>query len=124
MAVFDTNLLIEYLRGNERVVRLFERYRKNDEIRITIINAYEILKGSRSVEQPVLQRFLARFPVLYLDDEAASHSARIYQDLRREGKQANDTDVLISGICISNKAKLVTMDKDFTRIRGIDLILV
>ncbi len=66
---------------------------------------------------------LPRKEVLLLNEEDAAEASRICRELKREGKLIADIDVLIAGIVRNPGLTLVTRDRDFERIKGIDLCL-
>ena len=124
MVVFDTNVIVNYFYGNPKAVKLIEKYLDREKIYITIINRYELIKGSKFVETKILNEFLNAFDVYYLDQKSVDISAQIYRQLKEKGKLINDSDILIAGMCISNNEELITIDREFERINNKNINVV
>jgi tRNA(fMet)-specific endonuclease VapC len=109
--VLDTDVCIEILRGNVRVIE--RRRRIPDEVATTWITACELAYGaakSRAPEpnQALVVEFLATLPILGLDWVAAERFGRIKTDLERAGNNLADADLLIAAITLARGARLVT----------------
>ncbi len=113
MVLLDTDILSEFLRGNEKVVKNAEQFLKfNDAIKFSIITYYEILNGLLYKDaKNQLQRFndfADLNKILPLTKSATRKAAEIHAELRRSGLSAN-TDCPIAGIAsckwftVSNK---------------------
>ncbi|MHB1830185.1 MAG: PIN domain-containing protein [Candidatus Micrarchaeaceae archaeon] len=124
MVVFDTNVIVNYFYEDPKAVKLIEKYLDREKIYITIINRYELIKGSKFVETKILNEFLNAFDVYYLDQKSVDISAQIYRQLKEKGKLINDSDILIAGMCISNNEELITMDSEFERINNKNIKVV
>ena len=111
MKILDTDVCIELLRGNGRVIE--HRRRTLDEVATTWITACELAYGaakSRAPEanQALVIAFLATLPILELDWAAAGHFGRLKADLERAGTLLADADLLIASIALARGAGLVT----------------
>ncbi|MBI3295748.1 MAG: PIN domain-containing protein [Deltaproteobacteria bacterium] len=108
-AVFDTNILIDYLNGDRRSKEEFERY---DELHISIITQIEILVGARSGREEIeLAGFLSRFKTHAIDGEMAKETVRV----RRKFKM-RIPDAIIKATAERLGYVLVTRNtKDFSR---------
>lgn len=109
--VLDTDVCIEILRGNVRVIK--HRRRIPDEVVTTWITACELAYGaakSRNPEanQALVFAFLATLPVLGLDQRAARYFGQIKADLEHAGNILADADLLIAAITLAQGAQLVT----------------
>jgi tRNA(fMet)-specific endonuclease VapC len=109
--VLDTDVCIEILRGNARVIEC--RRRTPDEVATTWITACELAYGaakSRAPEanQALVVAFLATLPILELDGAAAERFGRLKADLERAGNLLADADLLIAAITLARGARLVT----------------
>ena len=65
------------------------------------------------------RRRLASRPALALDEDSCDEAARLYGDLRGEGKMVNEFDLLVAAIVMRNDETLVTRDEHFSRIAGL-----
>jgi predicted nucleic acid-binding protein len=79
-AVFDTNILIDYLNGIEAAKAELARYRTRQ---ISIITFIEVMVGSKGPdEEKTIRGLLASFAVLELSAEVASEAISIRKELR------------------------------------------
>lgn len=111
MKILDTDVCIELLRGNVRVIE--RRRRTPDEVATTWITACELAYGAAKSRAPESNRalvvaFLATLPILELDWAAAERFGRLKADLERAGTLLADADLLIATITLARGAGLVT----------------
>jgi predicted nucleic acid-binding protein len=118
MAVFDTNLLINYLHGDKKAIETVGMYSKIGRLSITCINKYELMRGATLAGEMLLDELLSNFNVLYLDNSSIAIASNIYKKLRSNGKIIDDADILIASIAIANDEILITSDKDFEHINS------
>jgi predicted nucleic acid-binding protein len=79
-AVFDTNILIDYLNGVEAARSELAQYTTR---RISIITFIEVLVGSTNPEEErAIRGFLSSFDVLELTNEIAAEAILIRKNLR------------------------------------------
>ena len=125
MIIIDTNVVIEYLKGNEIIIQTVNEYSKNHGIGITYISEYELLKYSDK-KNKVLEEFIKNITVLYPDNTSAARSAEIFIKLRSSGDLINENDILIAGIALKNNNKFITLDSDFNKIKdeNIDILQI
>ncbi len=113
MTIFDTNILIDYLRGKEEASEIMTE--GGSEISITVITGYELLKGYRSgKEEATVNELLNRVKIYHTDSKSMRASGSLYRELKHIGRLKNEADVLIAGIVIANNETLVTRDPDFS----------
>ena len=123
MKILDTDVCIEILRGNIRVIE--HRRRTPDEVATTWITACELAYGaakSRAPEpnQALVVAFLATLPILELDWVAAERFGRVKTDLERAGNLLADADLLIAAITLARGTHLVTGNRrHYERIPGL-----
>lgn len=74
-AVFDTNILVDYLNGISAAKREMARY---EEIAISLVVWMEILAGAKNKnEETIIRSFLSRFKVLPIDLPVAERAVKI-----------------------------------------------
>ena len=123
MKILDTDICIEILRGNERVLE--RRRRALDEVATTWITACELAYGaakSRATKknQTLATEFLATLPVVGLDLPAAERFGRLKAELERGGNMLADADLMIAAITQAQGASLVTGNlRHYARIAGL-----
>ena len=125
--ILDTSVLVDLLRG-DKVVQ--ERIRACEEagepLKTTAITAFELYLGahrSSRVEEnlALVNSLLNNLEVLVLDRRAGGIAARIMADLIERGEPLDVRDVFIAAIGIRDGDKLATRDKDFTRVRELEI---
>lgn len=78
-ALFDTNILIDYLNGVELAQDELKRYSQKA---ISIITAMEVLIGARPDVEAGTRAFLAGFQIIPLDDVVAERAIEIRKSAR------------------------------------------
>lgn len=79
-AVFDTNILVDYLNGIHAAKEELDRYRVRQ---ISIITFIEVMVGAKSAEEEnAIRSFLAKFEVLELSVGIAREAVSIRKQLR------------------------------------------
>ena len=74
-AVFDTNILVDYLNGISAANHEIERY---EEIAISIVTWMEVLTGADDAEEEAITReFLSRFKVKPVEKAVAERAIKI-----------------------------------------------
>jgi tRNA(fMet)-specific endonuclease VapC len=109
--VLDTDVVIELLRGNERVIE--RRRQTKDRVVTTWMVASELYYGAAKSLHPdenrkVVGDFLAMTDVLEMDEAAARQFGSLKADLEREGQRLADADLLIAAAAIARNAVLIT----------------
>ena len=119
MVILDTNILIDALSGEHKAINAIKAYGYTENVAITILNKYELIRGKKFFEQHMLEELLSNLNVYGLNDVEIGISAEIYRNLKERGKLIDEFDILIAGIAIANNEKLVTSDTDFKEIKKI-----
>ena len=122
----DTDILIEYFKGNEAIRRKVESLSGKDSLGLNWLTFYEFFKGifvsGRLGEEKFLQELNESCLILNPSYEAAKIGGEIYAALRKEGRLINDADILIASIVRAHDAVLVTNNEDhFSRIKGLKI---
>ncbi len=90
----------------------------------TSICKQELLSVKSEKDQFVIRNVLENMLILEHTSEAAEHGAEIYHELRKKGALINEFDILIAGICKANNAHLITYDKDFAKIKDLQVTVL
>lgn len=83
--------------------------------------------GTKRVEnEKFLNRFLAdpAVSVVTISDKTPTEFAEIYLQLRNDGLPIGQNDLWIAAIARENGLPLLTLDKDFANVKGIDLVSI
>ena len=98
-----------------------------EEIAVTSITAYELLRGAAYLarrgsegELRVFVRMLSELPVISFTYEDARIASLLWSKLRERETSVNDADILIASISLRLEETLVSLDKDFQRIKEVE----
>ena len=124
MYVIDSNIIIEFFNNTELSKRAL-RLCNGENALTTSICQHEVLAGARKEREIfIFSNLFNGFEILEHNAKSAFFSSEIYRDLKNKGKMIGDMDILIAGICRANNATLITLDKDFEKIDGLDVKVV
>jgi len=111
VALFDTNILIDYLKGKPEAASLLDSCLKEGQIlACSLITKVELLSGARQGEEKVLQNFLGAFERIGLDDKLAEAAGR-YMSIYRKSHGINTADAIIAASAMVREAVLYTLNK-------------
>jgi predicted nucleic acid-binding protein len=113
-ALFDTNVLIDYLKGKPEATSLIEQCLIEGQVLIcSLITKVELLSGARPGEEQILRDFLDAFDKIGLDDQIAEGAGR-YMSMYRKSHGINTADAIIAASALVRGAVLYTLnDKHF-----------
>lgn len=124
--LIDTNIYSELLRGNKFVSDLLK---KPDIIAFSVISIAELLSGFKNgdrekVNLEELDQFIysPRVVVYDIDTETSEFYAKIYDELKRSGNPIPTNDLWIAALTLQHGTKLFTLDKHFSKVRGLFII--
>lgn len=123
MRLLDTDVCIELLRGNERVLE--HRARTHDDVATSWMTAAELYYGaakSKAVahNHALVTRFLATLEIIDVNSAAAQLFGEQKAQLEAEGRKLADADLIIAAVARSRGAVLVTGNrKHYLRIEGL-----
>jgi len=127
MKFLDTNILSYFLKNDAVVTSKFAgELAKGEEIAITSVTVYEIIKGfkreSRPKKEKLFEEFLKNVKVCHLDGKAIYIAADIYARLCKKGTPLDTADIFIAAIVLRNDSTLVTNNTEhFNKIPGLRL---
>jgi tRNA(fMet)-specific endonuclease VapC len=123
--VLDTDVCIEILRGNPRVL---ERRRATlDRVATTWVTACELAYGAANSQHPerngaLVIEFLSTLPLLDFSLPSALLFGRHKAHLRRTGATVADADLMIAALAMAQGAVLVTGNaRHYERFEGLPL---
>ena len=103
----------------------------DDTVALAAITASELLHGvqrlkagvKRARAELVVERFLARLPVLAFDLEVARVHATLSAELRARGAEVGAHDLMIAATGVAHGLDVATRDlRSFPRIRGLTVL--
>ena len=124
--LIDTNIYIEFLRGNENFNNILS---SADFIAFSVISIGEILAGFRiwSDDKKYLNEldeflYSPRLIIYDIDSETSEFYAKIYNELRIAGNPIPTNDMWIAALALQHGIKLLTNDRHFTKVAGLFLV--
>ncbi len=125
MIVVDSDVLIDFLRGNPTAKnKLEELAGRGETLTTTTINAFEVLRGEilngDDASYAKAKEFLASFSPIQFDFMAAEVASDLYAELRKAGTPLELADLLIAATAQARDATLLTRNrKHFGRLKGL-----
>lgn len=120
MVVLDTDVIIDYLLGRDRVVAAVNAYAPS-ELSTTFINQYELLKyeGRRYLDEA-----MDNLAIHQSSGSAARAAADAYRMLKAGGKTMSDNDLMVFGICVASNETLLTQDGGFRELHDSRVVVL
>ena len=127
MTIIDTNVMIPFLKGTPEAVNKVHEVSNKSHVLITVITAYELLKGAHLSSKPQenledVKKTISNMQVLDFSIEACEEASSIFCELKKSGKMISEFDILIAAIAKTNGEAILSGDQHFKSIKGIDLI--
>ena len=124
MYILDSSALIEVLEGHPKAEKIMELF-GSAELVTTSLCVHEILAGALSKKDRfLLENLLNSMRILDHTARAAVLGATMQQELSQTGTMINKFDILIAAICKINNGELITLDKDFAKIKNFRAIVL
>ncbi|AEA47706.1 type II toxin-antitoxin system VapC family toxin [Archaeoglobus veneficus] len=122
----DTDVLIDFLRGDSTAVEKIKKLEEEFELATTTINLFELYYGAYKTGKErnvrAVSELATRLEVLKFTDKSAELSGKIIAELERKGQVVDFRDVIIAGIVLENDTILYTRNvKHFERVKGVRL---
>ncbi len=122
----DTDILIEYFRGNEAIKSRIEDLGEEDSVGLTWLTVYEFFKGifvSGKLDEEIFLKELVDTAITMEETyESAKVGGEIYANLKKQGNLINDADILIASLVKSHGAVLITNNEEhFKRVEGLKI---
>lgn len=122
----DSDILIDFLRGNRETVKTIRRLEEEYELATTSVNLFELYYGAyktgRSKNVKAVDELASRLEVSTITEKSAKISGRIIAELESDGEVIDFRDALIAAVVIENNAILFTRNvRHFRRVKGLKL---
>jgi tRNA(fMet)-specific endonuclease VapC len=127
MTVLDTSVVVSLLKGTPDATKNLKALQEtNQRIALTVITAYELLKGAnlscrRQDNLSDVKTILSSVELLDLTTDATIEAAQIYAELKRTGQLIGEFDILIAAIVKTNGEEILTRDRHFEAIPNLKL---
>lgn len=119
--LLDTNVLIYYINRIPKILKFLKALKK-DYFFISTVTCFEVLMGAKNEKEfTALDEILRDFAPLDLKTETARIGVRLH---RANQKKLKWRDLLIAATVKAENLTLVTADKDFQKVKGLNVKLV
>lgn len=125
MILLDTDVCVELLRGNRRILQRRDQY--DGPVGVCFMAAGELYYGAEKSADPArtrsaVERLLLTVDIIHTDLAILMRFGSLKASLQREGIPLSDADILIASATMEKAEVLVTGNaKHFERIRGLVL---
>ena len=117
----DTEVTIDFLRGEKATVEKLRNYVDREEICINSLTLFYLYKTIK--KHDVVNTFAHNITILPFENDSATKAAEISQELKEKGIEKPNDIILTASICIVNSAFLFTKDrKRFDGIKGLKIV--
>jgi len=123
--LLDTDICIELLRGNAKVLSHMQRNSGN--IAVSFITAGELYYGAFNSSDPesnlrLIKAFLETLIVIQSDNGIMKKFGDLKADLRKKGQMLPDADIIVASTCLQMCSGLITGNiKHYNRFVSIKL---
>ncbi len=108
--LIDTDVIIDYLRGNSKAINYIEKMQKNHNCYLTTITIAELYSGVRDGEEmQILDQFISEFHIAHLNEKTAKKSGLFRRDYSKN-HGVGLADCMIAAIAEELEAILVTLN--------------
>lgn len=126
--IVDSDILIDYLRGEERASKIIDHYKSKRSIETTDINVFELYHGAYKSENTTknlsnLKGILNRIRIHSSTEDSMELAGKLAAELDTNGEKIGAKDVLISGIALLENRPILTYNsKHFKKVDDLKLL--
>lgn len=121
MRLFDTDVLIEHLKGNEEATALLLDASSAGQAAISVLTRFELLAGMRSNERSQIRQLLDSLPNLEISTEVATRAGELARNYRRSHEGISSIDYLVAATAEIEGLDLITRNvKHFPMVSGLE----
>ncbi len=113
MAMYDTNIMIDYLIGKEEAAEIIRKSTDERGISVSSISCYELFDGAKGTDEEVLESLFSRITVHPIDLKVARKASDMHKKLRKTGSELSIADMFIVATAEANDEIFITKDSDF-----------
>lgn len=112
MFIYDSDVLIDFLRGAEPAASYVRDDLLRGRVCVSAMTVFELRAGARSErQQQAVDALLAATQVVPVDSVVAKLAGDWFRDLKGKGQQTGVADCLIGATCALQDALLVTRNR-------------
>ena len=123
--VIDTNILIHWLNGDDKILNFFEAH-FDTESQISVITEMETIIGAdkHEIREKELKQLLSNFQIIPLCSDIGYRIVSFLQDKKLKSlRKVKLQDIIIACTALHLKKPLITQNtKDFKNFKGLQLI--
>ncbi len=123
MIMLDSSALIELVEGSEKGLNV-KKVVEQDSAVISSISVNEVLITSQGKERELFEKILKSLQILPFDAAASYKSIEIEKQLIKNGTMIEKLDIFIASICLVHQISIITLDKDYTKIKELNVVLI
>lgn len=109
--IIDTDVAIDYLRGNQDARDLTFSLWDHDGAYLSILSVYELYAGMKENEKEDTENFIDACNIEHLTVEIAKKAGELYRKYRGQGITLTALDCLINATAITKGHKIATGNK-------------
>ncbi len=106
--LIDTDIAIDYLRGEQAVRPLVDRLWQQGEAYLSVLSVFELTAGMREREQSATMNFVAACSVVEATSDIAAKGGGLYRHYRSKGITLTPLDCLIAATALARGLKVAT----------------
>ena len=110
MKLFDSDVLIAHLRGDDRATSLLVEAVQEGDGACSVLSRFELMAGMRSDERQVVRRLLDGLLNLPISEEIAGIAAQWGRQFRRSHSSIGAIDYLVAATAEYHDARLLTLN--------------
>lgn len=110
MYILDSDIVVWYLRGEDRIVEAVERTVKPDETGISTITIAEVYKHIFESEISKTENYLKLQVIIPVDQEIAKSAGFYWQKFSKKLKNLSITDCIVAATAKTQNAPLLTLN--------------
>jgi tRNA(fMet)-specific endonuclease VapC len=125
MILLDTDICIELLKGNKRILQRRDQY--DGPVGVCFMTIAELYYGAEKSKDPsknmdTIEKLLITLEIVHTDIAILKRFGMIKAHLQKQGEPIADADILIASATIEKAERLITGNtKHFERIAGLAL---
>jgi hypothetical protein len=108
--LFDTGILIRYLRGRRAAIRLLREIGRKQDLMISAITRTEIWAGALDAQTYATRCLLRRMDTVPVDEDIADRAGDLIRRARSQGHTLHIADALIAATAVQQGLTLVTLN--------------
>ncbi len=126
MYCLDTNIIVNYLRGDKETISKINEISDNYEIFITPLTLCELFRGAylstdSEIKVKLIKEFIGSFILLEFDENVCIEYGKEYAKLSKLGKITENIDLMIACFTKVNNLILVTRNKKHFENSGVKI---